>query len=125
MDVAACQPFGQRVDQLSHSASRCDKQTVLRTAGLALGTTFRASPPGSPDQASVLTFHLHELGKSSLHAQPLRITHVDAAGQRLDESLQCFSTEPAAGEVGQAFILRRLTAWNHIFRGQAQLAGPA
>jgi dTDP-4-dehydrorhamnose reductase len=63
---------------------------------------------GRPDQTAVLLLHLDELRKAGTHAQMLGVRHVDATGQRLNESIEDF---PAKAYEVNALAVRHLAQW--------------
>ena len=73
----------------------------------------------------MLTFHFDESRQRPLQAELFRIGGVDAADERLHESLEGFASAAATDKVGETLVRSVATCSDEELGQQSQLAAPA
>ncbi len=119
--------LSQRRHQLSDAIRQADEQSVACAAcagRLAACAISRLTQRGT-DQAAVLPFHFDEAWQRRFQAELVRIGGVDAADERLHESLEGFMSTAAADEVGETFVGSVVACSDEELGQQTQLAAPA
>ena len=107
-----------------HAAVDADEQAPAR-AGLARGLCPAfLRLPAPEDDAAVVALHIREPGHGGGQAEGFRVRGVDAADERLRDTLQDFPAQPSSHERCKALVAVMGAPGYQRFQRHAQLAAP-
>ena len=107
-----------------HAPVDADEQAPARPGLVRCLCPASLRPPAPDDHAAVAAFHLPEPGHGGGQAEGFRVRRVDAADERLRDTLQDFLAQPSSHERCKALVVVMGAPGYQRFQRHAQLAAP-